>query len=142
MNQCLIHYGIKGMRWGIRRSEAQLERARGKKTEAHEDYTKAHSKKSVREMSDSELRSRINRLQMEQQYSKLSSEGVSRGRLSVNKILKTGTTVAAATTTAITLYNNSKKIKEIFDAVTPDAKKSFASAAASAIIGNEIRKMR
>lgn len=142
MSQCLVHYGIKGMRWGVRRSEAQLERARGKKEEPHEDYTKAHAKKSVKEMSDSELRSRINRLQMEQQYSKLSSEGVSRGKLSVNKILKAGTTVAAATTTAITLYNNSKKIKEIFDAVAPGAKTSFASAAASAIIGNEIRKMK
>lgn len=142
MSRCLAHYGIKGMRWGVRRSEAQLERARGKKAETHEDYTKAHSKKSVKEMSDSELRSRINRLQMEQQYSKLSSEGISRGKLSVNKILKAGTTVAAATTTAITLYNNSKKIKEIFDAVVPGAKTGLASAAASAIINNETRKMR
>lgn len=142
MNRQLVHYGIKGMRWGIRRSEAQLARARGRKTEPHEDYTKAHTKKSVKEMSDSELRSRINRLQMEQQYSKLSSENVSKGKFSVNKILKAGTTVAAATTTAITLYNNSKKIKEIFDAVSPGAKQSLAGAAASAIIGNEIRKMR
>lgn len=141
MSQCLVHYGIKGMRWGVRRSESQLERERGK-SEPHEDYKKAHSKKSVEEMSDSELRSRINRLQMEQQYNKLSAENVSRGRISVSKILKAGTTVAAATTTAITLYNNSKKIKEIIDAVTPGVKTSLASAAASAIIGNEIRKMR
>lgn len=142
MSQCLVHFGIKGMRWGVRRSEAQLERARGKKNEAHDDYKKAHPKKNIKELSDSELRARINRLQMEQQYSRLSSETVSRGKISLDKIMKAGTTVAAATTTAITLYNNSKKIREIIDTVTPGAKTSFASAAASAIINNEIRKMR
>lgn len=36
----LAHYGIKGMRWGARRSEAQLSRARGKKTNSDTETKK------------------------------------------------------------------------------------------------------
>lgn len=112
----LIHYGVLGMRWGIQRSEAQLARARGKKTseeELSEDYKKAHTKKSVKSMSDAELRSHLNRLQMERQYSKLSEEDVSRGKKYATKALKAATTAAAVSTTAITLYNNAEKIQKI-----------------------------
>lgn len=61
----LMHYGVKGMRWGIRRKRVH-----------HEDYQKAHSRKSVREMSDKELRERNNRLQMEQQYAQLTKKRI------------------------------------------------------------------
>lgn len=113
----LMHYGILGMKWGVRRSEAQLARARGKSKssseEASEDYKKAHSSKSVKTMSDAELRNRLNRLQMEQQYSKLNPGTVNRGKEVASKILKAGTTVATVTTTALTIYNNFDKIKKI-----------------------------
>ena len=39
----LEHYGIKGMRWGVRRSDAQLERARGKSAESSDDAKKVSS---------------------------------------------------------------------------------------------------
>ena len=42
--------------------------------------------KSVKTMSDAELRSRLNRLQMEQQYSKLSGTDVSRGKASYPRV--------------------------------------------------------
>ena len=112
----LIHYGVKGMKWGVRRTDAQLARVRGKTSEsqpAHEDYKKAHDSKSVKTMSDAELRSRLNRLQMEQQYTKLNPTSVNRGKRVVDSIIKTGTTVAAVTTTAITIYNNYDKIRKI-----------------------------
>lgn len=117
-NNELIHYGILGMKWGVRRTEAQLARARDKKSKSSsedvsEDYKKAHSSKSVKSMSDAELRTRLNRLHMEQQYSKLNPDKVSRGKEVANKILKAGTTIAAATTTAITIYNNADKIRKI-----------------------------
>lgn len=113
----LMHYGVLGMKWGVRRSEAQLARARGKtKTSSedeHEDYKKAHSKKSVKSMSDAELRSRLNRIDMEQRYSKLNPSTVTKGKDVASKIMKVGSTVATVTTTALTIYNNFDKIKKI-----------------------------
>lgn len=88
MNE-LAHYGILGMKWGVRRSEAQLARARGKKSseEENDDYKKAHSSKSVKSMSDKELRERLNRLNMEQQYKKLTTPEKSAGRKAVEQIV-------------------------------------------------------
>lgn len=58
------------------------------------------TEKKVSEMSDEELRRRINRIQMEQQYSKLNQKQVSAGKKFVTAIL-----VSAATSVA-TSYTN------------------------------------
>ena len=117
MDNTLTHYGILGMKWGVRRSEAQLARARGSKkkeeVEPHEDYKKAHDKANVKTMSDKELRERLNRLNMEKQLKQLSNEDVSKGKAFIDKSIKTATTVAAVTGTALTLYNNADKIAKI-----------------------------
>ena len=119
----LEHFGVKGMKWGVRRFQnkdgsrtaAGKRRARENASEepSHDDYKKAHSGKSVKTMSDAELRSRLNRLQMERQYKQLSSSDVNRGKEFVSKTMKAATGIATATTTAITLYNNYDKIKKI-----------------------------
>lgn len=122
MDNSLIHYGTKGMKWGIRRyqnKDGSLTPA-GKKRyseDESEDYKKAHSGKSVKTMSDAELRSRLNRLQMEQQYSKLSSSDVNKGRQFIDKAIKAGATVATITSTALTIYSNAGKIKSIVEAL-------------------------
>lgn len=61
MNE-LYHHGIKGMKWGVRRTKKQLDRAAGrtKKTSS--------SKTSVKDLSDDELKKRIRRLQDEKTY--------------------------------------------------------------------------
>lgn len=87
-NNYLTHHGVKGMKWGVRRN-------RRKSANVHEDYSRAHSKKRVEEMSDKELRERNNRLQMERQYNELNKKKVSKGRK-----WATGVVVAAATTVA------------------------------------------
>ena len=117
MNYYLTHYGILGMKWGVRRTPAQLARARGRSTtdKSHEDYKKAHTPKSIKSMSDAELRNRLNRLQMERQYSQLSESSVNKGKEYAQKVFKAGTTVAAVTTTALTIYNNVDKIKNILE---------------------------
>lgn len=117
MSNTLVHYGILGMKWGIRRTPEQLARARGRSTtnKLHEDYKKAHTPKSIKSMSDAELRNRLNRLQMERQYSQLSKSSVSKGKEYAQKVFKAGTTVAAVTTTALTIYNNVEKIKAILE---------------------------
>lgn len=119
MDNELYHYGIKGMKWGIRRksqSKSSKNNKFKKKTEeVHDDYKRAHSNKSVKSMSDNELRSRINRLQMEQNYSKLKGQKVSKGKKIFEKMNKTLTTAAAITGTGLTLYNNASKIKKVLE---------------------------
>ena len=119
-NNELYHYGVLGMKWGVRKSRgggAPKTGRRGRpikeRPPAHEDYKKAHSKKSVREMSDAELRSRINRLDMERRYQELNPSTKNRGRKYVNSIVKTGTTIATITGTALTIYSNADKIRKL-----------------------------
>lgn len=120
MDNSLIHYGTKGMKWGVRRyqnKDGSLTPA-GKKRyseDESEDYKKAHSGKSVKTMSDAELRSRLNRLQMERQYSQLSASDVNKGKQFLDKTIKAGTTIATITSTALTIYSNAGKIKSIIE---------------------------
>ena len=119
-NNELYHYGVLGMKWGGRKSRGGGVSKTGRRGRlikerppAHEDYKKAHSKKTVREMSDAELRSRINRLDMERRYQELNPSAKNRGRKYVNSIIKTGTTVATLTGTALTIYSNADKIRKL-----------------------------
>jgi hypothetical protein len=91
----LQHHGVKGMRWGIRRFQKKdgSLTPTGKKR-YHEDYEKAHDKKSVKEMSDKELRERNNRLQMERQYAQMTKKKNVGAKVISGLIATAGTIVA------------------------------------------------
>ena len=84
----LMHYGILGMRWGVRRSEAQLRRARGSKKNDDDldtnNKAKSNKPKSFREMDDDEITKAVNRLKKEKEYVDLNNylnpEKVSTGK--------------------------------------------------------------
>lgn len=128
-NNYLQHFGVKGMKWGVRRYQNKdgtltpngKNRYRSEITnqndpEIHDDYARRHYKKNVSQMSDAELKDRINRMQLEQQYSQLNYYS-KKGKYQVDKIVKAGTTIATLTGTAITIYNNIDKIKKIVDGI-------------------------
>lgn len=95
VNNELYHYGVLGMKWGVRRSPAQIARVSKGKNTVSEDYERAHKKTKVKYMSDKELRDTNNRLQMERQYEQLTEKKKSAGRKFV-----TGVLVASATAVA------------------------------------------
>ena len=101
-NNELYHYGILGMKWGVRRTDAQI--ARSRKSKVHEDYAKAHDRKSVKQMSNQELNERNKRLNAEQQYKNLKRQNslCTKGEQAARKYANTAllvTGVAAATAT-------------------------------------------
>ena len=116
MDNELRHYGILGMKWGVRRTEAQLARARGKVSELEDKLNKktggkssssstntVPKKKSIKDMSDEELNAKIRRLQMEKQLSDLTkteTKKISKGRSFVMDVLeKSGKNIATQAVT-------------------------------------------
>lgn len=87
--EALCHYGIKGMKWGIRRFRPKKTvTSSAKKSSSEESETKPKTKpKTISEMSDDELRRKINRLQLEKQLSDLTPKKVSAGKAAVDRVL-------------------------------------------------------
>ena len=64
----LEHYGVKGMKWGVKGGASK----RGKQSKDYEQASTLASKGS-KALSNDELRTALNRIQMERQYSQLTA---------------------------------------------------------------------
>ena len=79
MSESLYHYGVKGMRWGRRKAPdttGTSSQTTNVGTKDNPVKVKTSSAKGIqapkaRTLSDAELRARINRIEMEQKYAKL-----------------------------------------------------------------------
>ena len=126
------------MKWGIRKYQnadgtltAAGKQRYGTSTDSnlanssfrvHEDYRKAHSRPRSSSLSDAELRSILNRLQMDKQYSEITASPKKTERLkAMTNIVKT---INDATSTALTMYDNYSKVANILKDLKKDSKKS------------------
>lgn len=126
MDEKLYHYGVKGMKWGVRRTPAQLghttgtkkkksgpsvlskaktaisNRREANKQKKAEASAKKSQKKRLSEMSDDELQAQIKRLELEKRYRDLSPQKSHRGRDFVTGVLENSAkNIATQTTTYV-----------------------------------------
>lgn len=93
------HYGVLGQKWGVRRSENQLRRARG---DISEDYvvSRKNKKKPIPSLSNAQLKALNERLQLERTNNDLQSRSalakIKKGTAVAGTILAVGTTLTAA----------------------------------------------
>lgn len=69
----LMHYGVLGMKWGVRKDRRRAHKLyKSKKRQEKEE--KEERIRRMKDMSDNELRETLNRLRMEQEYTRLLNE--------------------------------------------------------------------
>lgn len=84
MNNSLMHWGIAGMKWGVRRNTSS--KSSRPDSEDHKTAKSLRGKK-VREMSNDELKKLTTRLQLEKQFKDLSSSDVSPGQRFIQEVI-------------------------------------------------------
>lgn len=122
----IAHHGIKGMKWGVRRTPEQLGhkirssfRPKSKSENKAPVQTKPSSgsnpqktRTSVKDLSDDELRKVINRIELERKYSTLTAPQVSKGRKFVTDVLYNS---AKATATTYTTKAMTKAVEKLLE---------------------------
>lgn len=98
----LAHFGVRGMKWGIRRSDAALAKAaaaRGDSPDAiraQETLRSIRSKKSLSGVSDADLNHLVNRLNLEKRYAEVDPSSFSKGHKQIKNLLAVGDTMNKA----------------------------------------------
>ena len=108
MSDELYHYGVKGMKWGVRKSRSSSKRKSNKTKGWSKDAKRANAikKKSVKQMTNAELRELNKRMELESNYHRLNPNKVKQG-------LAFAGVAAGAMGTIASLYNNSNNLINI-----------------------------
>lgn len=129
--QYLMHYGVLGMRWGIRRKKDK--RSSSKKSSKQEFEVKNNIKKPKtnakakkvdaegrkQDFDEAEFQKRIQQLRMQVEYDRLVStlEANNSTMRKVENFTKNVTTIATLTGSALMIYNNLNKAHDIVGTV-------------------------
>lgn len=97
----LEHHGIKGMKWGVRRSRGNSSSQSADYKESQQ-YRERIQKNGLSNLSNSELSRYNNRLNLEQNYKRMNPTVVARGY----NILKTTVAVVGTVSTLVAIGNS------------------------------------
>ena len=138
------HFGTKGMRWGVRKQRTDYGHGKGKKDEKDGKSKKGSSDekpktvvgktkvdgKPVSQISDAQLKRINNRLQMEQQYAKLTDPGPSVTRRVMGSVGRfTSQAARNVAMTQVTTAANAQASKQIAALLAKRAGKLATAAA-------------
>lgn len=86
MNE-LYHFGVKGMKWGVRKDRKRSASSKRSRSDS-KDYEESRDllKKSPNKLSNAELRKINERLNLEQQYSNLTTSQKQKGNRFIDKV--------------------------------------------------------
>lgn len=114
----LYHHGVMGMKWGVRRYQPYGEGGYTPKDKNKEaKLNRREKKKNVRNLSDDEIRTEINRIKSEHELKRLINEDLNPGRTETMRILKqAGAKAATAAATGALLYAGKALVTRKFNA--------------------------
>ena len=104
----LEHFGVKGMKWGVKKSENRVKVANS----SDHNETRAIMKKSVSAMSNAELQRVNTRRQLETTYSQLNPAAITRGQKFANNALGIAKTTGKIIDAGKTVYEIQKNVME------------------------------
>ena len=107
-SNALMHYGVLGMKWGVRKDRSSgSSRKRGKNSWSDDaKEARAIRKKGVKQMSNAELKKLNERTRLEQEYSRLNPSAVKQG-------WKVVAATAGVMGTIAGMYDNKNKLINI-----------------------------
>ena len=102
LDEALVHAGVKGMKWGVRKRSASQEHT----------AVRSLKKKQAKELSDLEIKQAIQRMNLEKQYKDLNPKGLTKANKIALGVLAIGTTI-----NGVMAFKNTPAGKAVIDGV-------------------------